>query len=84
MAATQPNEPLAFSRGQGLGGTGGAGYLGAAITAELDAQFAKMGCFDLLGRAEALICEHTPSHTAPRRQLHHASGMLLSQCHKMN
>ena len=38
--------------------TGGAGYLGSAITTELDAQCAKVICFDLPGRADALVREH--------------------------
>ena len=35
--------------------TGGAGYLGAAITAALDAAGARVVCFDLPGRAESLV-----------------------------
>lgn len=38
--------------------TGGAGYLGSAITIELDAQCARVLCFDLPGRAESLVSEH--------------------------
>ncbi len=37
--------------------TGGAGYLGAPITAALDAAGARVFCFDLAGRAEALVAE---------------------------
>ncbi|MEO6005453.1 MAG: SDR family oxidoreductase [Opitutus sp.] len=43
--------------------TGGAGYLGSAITTELDAQCGKVVCFDLPGRAEALVREHTLTRT---------------------
>ncbi len=46
--------------------TGGAGYLGSAITAELDAQCAKVVCFDLQGRAEALVRERKLGHTVPQ------------------
>jgi len=45
--------------------TGGAGYLGSAITLELDAQCAKVVCFDLPGRAEALVQQHQLSRTVP-------------------
>lgn len=46
--------------------TGGAGYLGSAITAELDTQCAKVVCFDLPGRAEALVREQKLARTIPR------------------
>lgn len=45
--------------------TGGAGYLGSAITAELDAQCAKVLCLDLQGKAEALVQMHGLKHTVP-------------------
>ena len=45
--------------------TGGAGYLGSAITTELDAQCAKVICFDLPGRADALVREHNLTRTVP-------------------
>jgi NAD(P)-dependent dehydrogenase (short-subunit alcohol dehydrogenase family) len=45
--------------------TGGAGYLGSAITRELDAVGAKVLCFDLPGRAEALVREHRLTRTTP-------------------
>ncbi len=35
--------------------TGGAGYLGSAITAQLDAHCAKVICFDLADRADSLV-----------------------------
>lgn len=38
--------------------TGGAGYLGSALTRELDVECAKVICFDLPGRADALVSEH--------------------------
>ena len=38
--------------------TGGAGYLGSAITRELDRVGAEVLCFDLPGKAEALVKEH--------------------------
>jgi NAD(P)-dependent dehydrogenase (short-subunit alcohol dehydrogenase family) len=45
--------------------TGGAGYLGSAITRELDAEAAQVVCFDLAGRAEALVREHNLKRTIP-------------------
>lgn len=45
--------------------TGGAGYLGSAITTALDAQCAKVLCFDLPGKAETLIQEHRLTRTVP-------------------
>ena len=45
--------------------TGGAGYLGSAITAALDAQCTKVVCFDLPGRAEALVREQKLARTVP-------------------
>ena len=50
--------------------TGGAGYLGSAITLELDAQCAKVICFDLPGRAEALVQQHQLSRTVPLSTRH--------------
>jgi NAD(P)-dependent dehydrogenase (short-subunit alcohol dehydrogenase family) len=46
--------------------TGGAGYLGSAITTELDTQCAKVICFDLQGRAEAFVREHQLTRTIPQ------------------
>ena len=43
--------------------TGGAGYLGSAITTELDSQCSKVVCFDLPGRAEALVKENKLTRT---------------------
>ena len=43
--------------------TGGAGYLGSAITAELDTQCAKVICIDLPGRAEAIVREQRLART---------------------
>ena len=45
--------------------TGGAGHLGSPITAELDRAGAKVVCFDLPGRAEALVDERKLGHTIP-------------------
>jgi NAD(P)-dependent dehydrogenase (short-subunit alcohol dehydrogenase family) len=45
--------------------TGGAGYLGSAITAELDAQGAKVLCCDLPGRAAAFTAEKRLQRTLP-------------------
>ena len=45
--------------------TGGAGYLGSAITTELDQQCAKVVCFDLAGRAEAFVREQGLTRTEP-------------------
>jgi hypothetical protein len=45
--------------------TGGAGYLGSAITIALDAECAKVLCFDLPGRAEALVSEQKLARTRP-------------------
>lgn len=44
---------------------GGAGHLGAPITAALDAQAAKVICFDLPGRADALVRDNQLKHTVP-------------------
>ncbi len=43
--------------------TGGAGYLGSAITRALDAEGAEVICMDLAGRGEALIKEHQLKNT---------------------
>jgi len=45
--------------------TGGAGYLGSAITRALDAEAAQVVCFDLPGKAEALVREHNLKRTIP-------------------
>lgn len=45
--------------------TGGAGHLGTPITAALDAQAAKVICFDLPGRAEALVRDQALKRTIP-------------------
>lgn len=45
--------------------TGGAGYLGSAITAALDAEGVRVVCFDLAGRAEAMVREKNLAHTIP-------------------
>lgn len=45
--------------------TGGAGYLGSAITTELDGICAKVLCFDLSARAEALVREKKLQRTVP-------------------
>ena len=45
--------------------TGGAGYLGSAITAELDQVGAEVLCFDLPGKAEALVREQKLKRTVP-------------------
>lgn len=45
--------------------TGGAGHLGSVITTALDAQAAKVICFDLAGRAESLVREHHLARTIP-------------------
>jgi NAD(P)-dependent dehydrogenase (short-subunit alcohol dehydrogenase family) len=45
--------------------TGGAGYLGSAITTELDSACAKVVCFDLPGRAEALVRGQKLTRTVP-------------------
>lgn len=43
--------------------TGGAGYLGSAITRAADAEGAHILCLDLPGRAAALVQEHGLKHT---------------------
>jgi NAD(P)-dependent dehydrogenase (short-subunit alcohol dehydrogenase family) len=45
--------------------TGGAGYLGSAITRALDAQGARVLCLDLPGKAAALVAEHGLKNTVP-------------------
>ena len=49
--------------GKNIWVTGGAGYLGSAITEALDAAGAKVLCFDLAGRAAALVREKSLSRT---------------------
>ena len=55
-----PPHPLA---GKAVWITGGAGHLGAPVTEALDASGARVLCFDLGGRAEALVSEKKLSHT---------------------
>ncbi|MBT5902072.1 MAG: SDR family oxidoreductase [Opitutaceae bacterium] len=45
--------------------TGGAGYLGSAITRALDTEAAQVVCIDLPGKAEALVREHDLQRTIP-------------------
>ncbi len=45
--------------------TGGAGYLGSALTRELDAEADQVVCLDLAGRAAALVQEHDLKRTIP-------------------
>jgi NAD(P)-dependent dehydrogenase (short-subunit alcohol dehydrogenase family) len=45
--------------------TGGAGYLGSAITATLDAEGARVICLDLPGKAAALVAQHQLANTVP-------------------
>lgn len=45
--------------------TGGAGYLGTPITTALDAGCAKVVCFDLAGKAEALVADKKLTRTVP-------------------
>ena len=45
--------------------TGGAGYLGSAITAELDQVGAEVLCFDVPGKAEAFVREQKLKRTVP-------------------
>jgi len=45
--------------------TGGAGYLGSPITEALDREAAKVVCFDLPGRAEALVRDRKLARTVP-------------------
>ena len=59
-------KPWYSLEGKTIWGTGGAGYLGSAITAALDAQCAKVVCFDLPGRAEAFVRDQKLSRTVPR------------------
>lgn len=44
---------------------GGAGYLGSAITLQLDDHCAKVLCLDLPGKAAALVHEHNLQRTVP-------------------
>jgi NAD(P)-dependent dehydrogenase (short-subunit alcohol dehydrogenase family) len=56
--------------------TGGAGYLGSAITAALDAQCAKVVCFDLPGRAEAFVRDQKLTRTVARSlDVNNAAGL---------
>lgn len=59
---------MSYSRnlaGKSIWITGGAGYLGSAITRELDAEAEQVVCIDLPGRAEALVREHHLQRTIP-------------------
>lgn len=58
-------KPWHSLEGKNIWITGGAGYLGSAITTELDGQCAKVVCFDLPGRAEALVREQQLTRTVP-------------------
>ena len=51
--------------GKNIWVTGGAGYLGSAITSALDQQSAKVLCIDLPGRAEALVNKNNLTRTVP-------------------
>jgi NAD(P)-dependent dehydrogenase (short-subunit alcohol dehydrogenase family) len=56
--------------------TGGAGYLGSAITTALDAQCAKVLCCDLPGKAEALVREQKLTRTVPLSlDINHTAGL---------
>ena len=56
--------------------TGGAGYLGSAITRELDRVAGKVICFDQPGRADALVKEHGLTRTVPLSvNFHDAAGL---------
>lgn len=56
--------------------TGGAGYLGSPITIELDRSCAKVLCFDLPGRAEALVRDRKLTRTVPLAlDINHAEGL---------
>lgn len=56
--------------------TGGAGYLGSAITTELDRACAKVLCSDLPGRAESLVQQGKLTRTVPLAiDLHDAAGL---------
>lgn len=46
--------------------TGGAGYLGSAITELLDSQYEQVVCFDLPGKAEAFVKAQGLKHTIAR------------------
>jgi NAD(P)-dependent dehydrogenase (short-subunit alcohol dehydrogenase family) len=60
-----PASPSLTLHGKHIWITGGAGHLGSVLTRELDAQCAKVVCFDLPGRAEALVREHALARTVP-------------------
>lgn len=51
--------------GKNIWVTGGAGYLGSAITTALDANAEKVLCIDLAGKAEALVREQKLARTVP-------------------
>jgi len=56
--------------------TGGAGYLGSPITIALDQSCAKVLCFDLPGRAEALVRDNKLTRTVPLAlDINHAAAL---------
>ncbi|MDB6093468.1 MAG: Gluconate 5-dehydrogenase [Verrucomicrobia bacterium] len=76
------NAPDVF-RGKKIWVTGGAGYLGTPITCALDAQAEQVICFDLAGRAEALVAERKLARTqAISADVNDAAGLpaLVEKC----
>jgi NAD(P)-dependent dehydrogenase (short-subunit alcohol dehydrogenase family) len=58
--------------------TGGAGYLGAPITVALDAAARQVVCFDLAGKAEALVRDRGLARTIPlHADVNAAAGLPL-------
>jgi NAD(P)-dependent dehydrogenase (short-subunit alcohol dehydrogenase family) len=65
MPSTPHPQPWYSLEGKTIWVTGGAGHLGAPITTALDSQAAKVICFDLPARAQALVREKQLSRTVP-------------------
>jgi NAD(P)-dependent dehydrogenase (short-subunit alcohol dehydrogenase family) len=58
-------KPWHSLEGKNIWVTGGAGYLGSAITTALDAEGAQVVCFDVPGKAEALVRDAGLARTVP-------------------
>jgi len=65
VSATPSMNPVGAFQGKTIWVTGGAGYLGAPITAALDAAGANVICLELPGRAEQVVRDRALKRTVP-------------------